>query len=67
MNEAESTCADCCDRVARLEKRLARERIARAEAERMAESGLTQLYEHKLDAEQLGKVAAYANRARNLE
>ena len=54
MNEAESTCADCCDRVARLEKRLARERIARAEAERMAESGLTQLYEHKLDAELLG-------------
>ena len=67
MNEAESTCADCCDRVARLEKRLARERIARAEVERMAESGLTQLYEHKLDAELLGKVAAYANRARNLE
>lgn len=67
MNEATAVCAGCADRIERLEKRLARERAARAEAERTAEDGLRELYEHKLDVELLGKVAAYANNARNLD
>lgn len=67
MSETTGSCATCADRIERLEKRLGRERRAREEAERTAEAGLRQLYEHKLDVELLGKVAAYANNARNLE
>ncbi|WP_374405812.1 putative bifunctional diguanylate cyclase/phosphodiesterase [Pelagerythrobacter sp.] len=67
MNQAAAVCTSCADRIDRLETRLARERSARAEAERTAEDGLRALYEHKLDAELLGKVAAHANNARNLD
>lgn len=67
MTHAATSCACCADRIERLEKRLQRERAARAEAERTAEAGLRQLYEHKLDAELLGQVAAFANNAHDLE
>lgn len=63
MTTEEPNCGVCADRIAPLERRLERERAARAAAEKTAEDGLRQLYERQMDAELLGQVAARANDA----
>jgi signal transduction histidine kinase/ActR/RegA family two-component response regulator len=52
---------DAAARIARLEARLARERQARAAAERIAEQGMLNLYRHQRRLELLQTVAAAAN------
>ena len=51
----------------RLERRLARERTARSEAEAVAERALRNLYLSNRNLDLLGKVAAIANRSTSID
>ena len=53
--------------VARLTRRLERERVARVEAEAVAERGLRDLYERQREIVLLGAISAEANRATSVE